>query len=89
MSKTLPPEIEKQARECFKKYDKDGNGTIDREELTKLMTDTAEEIGIPKPSDDDISTVLKETDANNDQKIQWDEFLELFKIIYFMKTMFE
>ncbi len=86
---TLPDLIAKQAKECFDKYDEDKSGFIDLKELRKLMNDVSKEIGISPPTDEDITTILKETDTNNDKTIQSDEFIELFKIIYFMRTMSE
>jgi Ca2+-binding EF-hand superfamily protein len=88
-SNSLPDIIQKQAEECFKKYDEDSSGSIELCELKKLMVDVSNEIGISPPTDDDINTILKETDTNNDKTIQKEEFLELFKIIYFMRTMNE
>ena len=70
----------------FKKYDLDKSGYIDFRELKKLMNDLSDDIGIPRPSDDDLKAVIQDTDQNNDEKLQLDEFLELFKVIYSMKN---
>lgn len=85
--KNLPKEIEDQARKTFLKYDFDNSNYIDLKELRILMTDVSKELGLPDPSDEDLKQVLIDTDKNKDNKIQLEEFLELFKIIYIMKNM--
>ena len=82
----LPKDIKDQAILAFKKYDLDKSGYIDFRELNKLMNDLSDDIGIPRPSDDDLKAVIQDTDQNNDEKLQLDEFLELFKVIYIMKN---
>ena len=82
----LPKDIKDQAILSFKKYDLDKSGFIDFKELKKLMNDLSDDIGIPRPSDDDLKAVIQDTDQNNDEKLQLDEFLELFKVIYIMKN---
>ena len=82
----LPKDIKDQAILAFKKYDLDKSGFIDFKELKKLMNDLSDDIGIPRPSDDDLKAVIQDTDQNNDEKLQLDEFLELFKVIYIMKN---
>ena len=82
----LPKDIKDQAILAFKKYDLDKSGYIDFRELKKLMNDLSDDIGIPRPSDDDLKAVIQDTDQNNDEKLQLDEFLELFKVIYIMKN---
>lgn len=83
---SLPNNIKEQAIKTFNKYDFDKSGYIDFKELTKLMNDVSDEIAIPRPGEDDLKAVLQDTDSNGDKKIQLDEFLELFKIIYIMKN---
>lgn len=69
----------------FKNYDKDKSGYIDANELQKLMTDVAKEIGIPAPDDSEIQETMGEFDKNKDKKISSDEFVHLFEVIYEMK----
>lgn len=87
MSDDLPPELMNQAKACFEKYDLNKNDLIEPDELKLLMTDVANEIGIPIPSDENVNKVLDDTDINGDKKISREEFLTLFKIIYVMKSM--
>lgn len=60
----------------FKYYDKDGNGTIDRDEFKKIMDDMDKLTNTKmdgKTSDD----VFNEYDQNGDGVIDFNEFLEL------------
>ena len=58
----------KKAVEMFKKYDADGNGSIEKEEFTDLM------IAINCPRDK-IPEALKSLDRDGDGKISFPEFL--------------
>lgn len=83
----FPIELIDQAKVYFGKYDHNGNGFIEFEELKLLMTDLANDIGIPCPSDGDVQKVMDDTDINKDRQISKEEFLSLFKIIYVMKNI--
>ncbi len=83
----VPNEILTQADACFDKYDFNRNNMIEYSELKELMTDVAKEIGIPSPSDEDVSTIMEDTDVNRDKRISREEFITLFKIIYTMKNI--
>lgn len=82
----FPSDLEQQALIKFKTYDLDHSNFIEIKELKTLMTDVSKEIGIPEPNDDDIYTVLKENDRNDDNKISFEEFVDLYKVIYMMKV---
>ena len=82
----FPSDLEQQALIKFKTYDLDHYNFIEIKELKTLMTDVSKEIGIPEPNDDDIYTVLKENDRNDDNKISFEEFVDLYKVIYMMKV---
>ena len=53
----------------FKKFDADGNGTIEKDEFTKLM------IEVKCPSDK-IQEALKSLDKDGNGKISFPEFLK-------------
>lgn len=57
------------AIELFKKYDKDGNGTIDREEFKKLMT------SLNACDESQTDSALQALDTSGDGKISFPEFL--------------
>lgn len=82
----LPKDIKEQAIKSFHKYDLDKSGFIDLRELKKLMNDLSDEMSIPRPSEEDLKSVLEDVDENKDSKIQLNEFMELFKVVYMMKN---
>lgn len=67
------------AKAAFESVDTDGSGFIDAVELKKVMSSVAGDIGMPEPSDSDVSEVMKELDANSDGKISEEEFRVLIK----------
>lgn len=68
--------LEAQARESFRIFDRDGNGTIDRKELKHAMKMLGEDL-----TDDEVEQMMKEADENGDGKINFDEFLRLWIIL--------
>ena len=83
----LSPQILKRAEAYFNKYDQNKNNSIDMNELKSLMTDLANDIQIPVPSEQDVSIIMDDTDINKDNRISKQEFVNLFKIIYKMKSI--
>ncbi len=67
------PELDDDAHdevfEIFKAYDRDGSGSIDRSEFTRLL----EALGM-SPGEEELSIALDVVDANHSGKISWDEF---------------
>lgn len=55
--------------EIFKAYDRDGSGSIDRGEFTRLL----EALG-QNPTEMELTIALDVVDANHSGKISWDEF---------------
>jgi Ca2+-binding EF-hand superfamily protein len=71
-------DIEKQIellKAMFKKFDKDGNGTIEKSELRDTMR---QELFIPV-SEKDVDEMIKEADANGDGIINYEEFTTIMK----------
>jgi hypothetical protein len=72
-----PPELELEAPpterdetfEIFKSFDRDGSGSIDRAELSRLL----EALG-QLPNEDELNVALAVIDANNSGRISWTEF---------------
>jgi Ca2+-binding EF-hand superfamily protein len=81
----MDPKFKAVAESQFVKYDINKSNFIELGELNSLMKDTAKEIGIPPPDDDEIQETLKEFDENKDKKISLEEFLNLFNVLYQMK----
>ena len=64
-------------RKAFKSYDKDGNGVLDRNEISDLLGNHFREQGIKKkPSRDDIDKFFNSLDDNHSGEIEFDEFKE-------------
>jgi Ca2+-binding EF-hand superfamily protein len=83
----MPPELVRKAEVYFNKYDQDKSNSIEINELKDLMSDLAKEIKIPLPSEQDVSVIMDDTDLNQDRRISREEFVNLFRIIYAMKSM--
>lgn len=65
----LDDEDHEEVFEIFKVYDRDGSGSIDRAEFTRLL----EALGMT-PGEEELSVALDVVDANHSGKISWDEF---------------
>lgn len=68
-----------QVRRVFRKFDLDGNGFIDGEELKLLMEETYNGLGIKKTiSNEDVAHYLKLIDTNGDGKVSLQEYEDIF-----------
>jgi Ca2+-binding EF-hand superfamily protein len=59
------------AKETFARYDEDGKGWLSKKELANLLGVISCDF-----SDEDVDTLLKEADTNQDGKIQFSEFVD-------------
>jgi len=86
----LQPEKVEQMRELFNKFDKDHNGTLDRDEwlqVTKIVWEEREQFGLAEIAEDnDDSTIeyfsksmFDKADANKDGLISFQEFIDFFQ----------
>jgi Ca2+-binding EF-hand superfamily protein len=66
----------------FDSFDKDGNGSIDKSEIKPLLLKISSQLKLPQPSDNDISEGFKQLDDNNNNKLEFDEFIQFYKQIY-------
>ncbi len=55
--------------EVFKSFDRDGSGSIDRNELSRLL----EALGQEQP-EEELAIALEVIDVNHSGRISWDEF---------------
>lgn len=67
--------------------DVDGSGFIEKDELSEVMRDVAQDMKVKPPTDNDIDAVLRELDEDYDEKVSKDEFVQL--IIQVMRKMLE
>lgn len=63
---------------AFSYFDKDKSGFITRDEIRKIMCSNSEEGGLNIP-EDEIDKLISEVDFNNDNKIDYNEFLNMMK----------
>ena len=65
-------EVEKDIRESFSLYDRDGNGSISLLELREVLRNLGEKV-----TDDEINQIIRMADQDGDGEIDYDEFVEL------------
>ena len=64
---------------AFKAVDLDGSGYLERNELELVMENVAKDIGVDKPTKDEVDAVLAELDENGDGKLSIEEFQVLIE----------
>jgi len=76
--KAYNPEVEQRldvARRIFKKFDADGSGFIEENEVPALLTETYANIGVNyKPTSEDVRVWISMGDQNSDGKISLPEY---------------
>jgi Ca2+-binding EF-hand superfamily protein len=78
-------DIQAKAKETFKKFDLNKNGTIELFELKLLLEDLSKDLEISPPDEDEIEAMFKEYDLNKDKKISEEEFFTLFEVFTKMR----
>jgi len=63
---------EEEVREAFKVFDGDGNGYINRQELSVVMANIGEKL-----SPDEIQAMIDEADVDGDGQINYEEFYNM------------
>ena len=66
---------EKQIKQAFQYFDRDGSGTITADELRQCLQSEDQTL-----TDDDISKLIKEVDINNDGEVDYQEFLQMMRM---------
>lgn len=61
----------------FQKYDSDGSGSLDRDEIKVLYDDLCHRQGLPKMTEVELDEYLAKWDENGDGDIDLDEFLSM------------
>ena len=60
---------EREIREAFRAYDKDGNGLISPAELKQTITEMGDEC-----TDEEVEEMIKEADTDGDGQVNFEEF---------------
>lgn len=69
---------EKEIKTAFLKFDKDGDGTMDKKEINKFLTSIG--LHIPKKK---LKALIKEHDESGDGRMGFEEFMQLaFDALY-------
>ena len=63
---------DKELREAFKVFDKDGNGTISKDELKQLMSNLGQNL-----SNEELDAMMGEVDTDGNGQIDFDEFKQM------------
>ena len=67
-----PPEKEDTIRDCFRIFDKDGNGYVSASELRHVLTNLGERL-----SDEEVDEMIREADITGDGQVNYDEFVKI------------
>ena len=67
------------AKVAFDSVDTDKSGTIDANELEKVMGQIAQDMGADPPTKDDVNEVLEHLDTDKSGKIDFNEFKILIR----------
>ena len=71
--------LEEVAKAAFDSVDTDHSGQIDVQELEKIMSQVATDIGNEPPSKEDVEEILKHLDTDKSGKIDFNEFKILIR----------
>jgi calmodulin len=66
--------LKKITEAAFKAVDIDGSGYLEKNELEQVMINVAGDIGVEKPTKEEVDEVLKELDENGDGRLSMEEF---------------
>ena len=65
----------------FEQNDTDKTGLIEREEFVTIVNDFSVSMGIPAPTESDISELIATLDNNNDGKFNKSEFTKFIELL--------
>ncbi|EGR31585.1 hypothetical protein IMG5_106370 [Ichthyophthirius multifiliis] len=78
--------LKKVTETAFKAVDIDGSGYLEKNELEQVMINVASDIGVEKPTKEEVDEVLKELDENGDGKLSMEEFQVLIEQVLEMMS---
>ncbi|CAK8679678.1 unnamed protein product [Clavelina lepadiformis] len=63
---------EKEVREAFRVFDRDGNGYITAAQLRQFMTNLGEKL-----TDEEVDEIIEEADVDGDGQVNYEEFIRM------------
>lgn len=73
------------ARECFDRFDKDGNRSLSFDELVDCMKHMNANLGIGEFRDRDVATYMRRWDINSDGHLSEQEFQDVYRHLLLVK----
>lgn len=74
-NKARERDSEKEIRDAFNVFDKDGSGSISANELRAVMTNLGEKL-----TDEEVNAMIKEADVDGDGEIDYGEFVKMMRL---------
>jgi len=83
MTQQLSAQQLQEIKAAFQKYDKDNSNSIDRHELKTLLESTLSANLSDKLLEKYVNVQFQKTDSNQNNVIEYDEFVKLYTTLYF------
>jgi calmodulin len=74
---------DRELRDAFKVFDKDGNGSISKSELKHLMSNLGQRL-----SDEELDAMMGEVDTDGNGEIDFDEFKQMMVRSLYIRIIF-
>ena len=74
-----PAKMKRITKAAFETVDTDKSGYLEREELEVVMANVARDIGVDKPTKEEVDEMIIELDDNSDGRISLTEFQVLIE----------
>ena len=68
----LPADTEKEMKDAFRMFDRDGNGFVSAAELKHIMTNLGEKL-----SEEEVEIMIHEVDIDGDGQLNYEEFVKM------------
>jgi Ca2+-binding EF-hand superfamily protein len=85
---TQAVELQKLVKKAFDKYDVDGSGALDYDELNLKINDMCFHLDLPELGMCEMSKILDSVDESGDGEVQFEEFLEHVETVITQMTTF-
>jgi Ca2+-binding EF-hand superfamily protein len=82
----MEDKLRKQAEDVFKKHDINNSKYIEINELKNIFDEVSTLYSIPIATEDEIQDILNQIDTNDDKRLSFSEFVELYRILMEMKN---